>query len=447
VAAENAPQTALALLEFENRIRACGSDNEVVFCAVNESFRLLRFDQAIVWRANAFAQPRIAAASGLADVTVDSPYQQWLVRLLREITPTPFNEARALAFEDLPAPLAAEGAEWCAAHLLLLPLRGPEEGVVGGLLLQRAEGFDEQERATAQWLAQSIGYALWAWQRRRPWRGRWRENRRGIGLGIGLAALLMAAGFIPVRLTALAPAEITPLKPIPITAPADGVVREVLVQPNQTVKTGETVAVLDDTSVRNQLNLAEKSLDIARAELQRATYKSFTDEPSRLELQVLDARVREKVAEVGHLSEVLGRLKLVAPQSGVAIFADPEEWRGKPVQVGERVMLLADPWLIDLTIYLAPDDAVELEPGAEVAVFLHVDPLKSLAARIERSSYEALPAPDGTLAYVVHAELAPTRESPRIGLRGTAKIYAGRVSLAYYLFRKPLAFLRRSMGI
>jgi hypothetical protein len=32
-------------------------------------------------------------------------------------------------------------------------------------------------------------------------------------------------------------------------------------------------------------------------------------------------------------------------------------------------------------------------------------------------------------------------------MRGTAKIYAGHVSLAYYLFRKPLAFLRRSLGV
>jgi len=42
------------------------------------------------------------------------------------------------------------------------------------------------------------------------------------------------------------------------------------------------------------------------------------------------------------------------------------------------------------------------------------------------------------------AHLAELRRSV---LRGTAKIYAGRVTLAYYLLRKPLAFLRRSVGI
>ena len=162
---------------------------------------------------------------------------------------------------------------------------------------------------------------------------------------------------------------------------------------------------------------------------------------------MLNARVQEKVAELGFLGELLAKSKLTAPQGGVAIFSSPEDWRGRPVQVGERVMMIADPSLIDVTIYLPPDDAVELEAGAPVNLLLHVDPLSPLEAKIERSSYEATLAPDGTLAYVIRAQLAHGQGLPRIGLRGTAKIYAGRVTLAYYLLRKPLAFMRRSLGI
>ena len=36
---------------------------------------------------------------------------------------------------------------------------------------------------------------------------------------------------------------------------------------------------------------------------------------------------------------------------------------------------------------------------------------------------------------------------PRIGLRGTAKIYAAQVTLGYYLLRKPIAYIRRSFGV
>ena len=56
------------------------------------------------------------------------------------------------------------------------------------------------------------------------------------------------------RLSALAPAEITPLRLIPITSPLDGVVREIVVKPNQIVKADEVLVVLDDTALRSRLS-------------------------------------------------------------------------------------------------------------------------------------------------------------------------------------------------
>ena len=87
-------------------------------------------------------------------------------------------------------------------------------------------------------------------------------------------------------------------------------VRQILVKPNQIVKADEVLAELDDTQLRNRLELAAKSLDVARADLQRVTFKSFNDESSRLELQVLNARAQEKAAEVTYL------IDLTLPQNG-----------------------------------------------------------------------------------------------------------------------------------
>jgi len=443
----DAPNPALALLEFERRIQSASSNREVAFRAVNDGSQVLRFDQAVLWRLDVFSRPLIASASGLADVAVDSPYQQWLVRLVQAITPSPFDMPRSLAAEDLPEAIAADGTDWSPAHLLHCPLRSPSGTPLGGILFFRAQPFSESEQAAAEWIARSTGYALWAWRSQRHALRVWLKRAatwRTIGIA---AAALVLCSLIPVRLSALAPAEITPLRPIPVTSPLDAVVQEIVVKPNQIVKADELLAILDDTSLRNKLELAAKALDIARADLQRVTFKAFTDDASRLELQVLNARVQEKRAEVVYLTELLGKSKLLAPQGGVAIFTSQDEWRGRPVQVGERVMLIADPSLIDVTVYLPPEDAVELEPGAKVEVLLHVNPLSPLDAKIERASYEAVQAPDGSLAYVIRAALLPGQGLPRIGLRGTAKVYAGRVSLGYYLLRKPLAFIRRSLGV
>ena len=427
-------------------MRSSASLREVQFRAVNESSDALAFDQAVLWRLDSLGRPMVVAASGLADISVDSPYQQWVVRLVRAMVKEPFTEPQRISFADLPEALASDGAEWCREHLLFCPLVGPEGGLLGGLLFMRGTAYSESEIATARWITQGTGFALWAWRADRSGVRRWLKGRSRLAALACASIAFVMLGLVPVRLTALAPAEVTPMRPIPVTAPVDAVVSRVVVKPNQEVKANELLAVLDDTTIRNRLAIAEKSLEISRADLQRIVYKAFSDEASRLEVQVLEARVREKSAEASHLSEVLDRLKLTAPQGGVAIFADAEEWAGKPVQVGQRVMVVADPSLVDITVYLPPEDAVELSIGAEVVLYLHVNPLTPVKATISRSSYEAVPGPDGKLAYLVRAEMVAGEALPRIGLRGTAKISAGRVTLAFYLFRKPIAFVRRAFG-
>lgn len=443
--AESNENIPVALLQFEAQLKAALNAREVAFTAVNESFSVLKFDQAVIWKHDLFNNPIITAASGLADVTLDSPYVQWLGRAIKSF-PEDAANVRPVRLSELPEAIVAEGSEWCAEYLLACTLKGPDGFGRGGLLFSRAEPFVEGEIAIAEWLTRATGYAMWAWrgERRHMWKRM--GGRKLLMTGAAIALIGVVLGCIPVQLNALASAEISPQNPIPVTSPVEGIIKEIVIKPNQTVRAGETLAVLDDTALRNRLTVAQKALEIARADSQRAINKAFGDEASRAELQVLVARVREKSAEVSYTSDLLGRLTITAPQGGLAVFSNSDEFTGKPVLPGERIMMIADPSLIRVTIYVAPEDAVDLEPGAEVKVFLNIDPLNPLTAKVRRSSYEALPQPDGTLAYVVQADLMEGHGFPRIGLRGTAKIFAEDVSLAYYLFRKPLGFLRQHFG-
>ena len=437
---------AAELLEFQRKLQACRSMRELAFVAVNEGFGVLRFDQAVFWQYDIRSEVTVEMVSGLAEVSAEAPYVQWLVRAATHFVNAPGQPLVAVALDDLPDSLAEDGAEWSPDQLVHCALMSPEGVVIGGLLFARDEVFGDMERAIAQWMGAAVGFALWAWRRDyRPVR-RWlqRTSTRQLMLAVVFAASLLS--FVPVRLSALAQAEITPVRPYPITSPVEGVVDSIKVYPNQVVAADEPLVVLNDTITRNKLAVAVKALDIAKADLQRAINKSFSDDASKGELNVLDARVREKVAEVAFLSEMLDRYSISAPQGGLAIFADAEEWRGRPLQPGERIMVIADPLLVEVTVYVPPDDAVQLELGSEVAVFLNVDPLSPLKARIVQTSYETIPMPDNSLAYVVKAQLGPGF-LPRIGLRGTAKVYAEEVSLGYYLMRKPILFLRKSLGI
>ncbi len=437
---------AAELLEYQRKLQACKSLRELAFVAVNEGFSVLRFDQAVIWQYDLRSQVSIEAVSGLAEVAPEAPYVQWLARAAVHFSESPGQPVVVSALADLPDALAEDGAEWAPDQLIHCALLNPEGAVLGGLLFARDEPFEEIDRAVAQWMSAATGFTLWAWRRDYRPVQRWlrRTSTKRLLLGAALAAALLS--FLPVRLSALAQAEITPVRPYPITAPVEGVVDSIKVQPNQIVSADEPLVVLNDTTTRNKLAVAVKALDIAKADLQRAINKSFTDDQSKGELNLLDARVREKVAEVAFLSEMLDRYSISAPQGGLAIFADAEEWRGRPVQPGERIMVVADPSMVEVTVYVPPEDAVQLELGSEVSMFLNVDPLSPLKAKIVQTSYETITMPDNSLAYVVKAQLAPGA-LPRIGLRGTAKVYAEEVSLGYYLLRKPILFMRKSLGL
>ncbi|MCW4629909.1 hypothetical protein [Marinomonas rhodophyticola] len=53
---------------------------------------------------------------------------------------------------------------------------------------------------------------------------------------------------------------------------------------------------------------------------------------------------------------------------------------------------------------------------------------------------------DQIIAYRIVADIHGDIKPPRIGLRGTAKLYGDEVSLAYYLLRRPLTFIRQFLG-
>jgi len=438
-----APNPA-ALLTFESRMRGARTAREADFLAANEPYALLGTDQTLLWKISASGKPVLAAASGLAEIEPKSPFALWFARAVRELSAG--EQPRVLAPEDFP-PALGDGAEWIPRHLLLVPLTAPDGKRLGGLWMTRGQPWGDGDVQLAQWAAQVIAHALWAWDRK----GLGGLVPHGLGrLARGRKRLLLLVlpllAFIPVRLSALAPAEVVPAQPVPITAPVDGVVARVLVQPNDRIEAGTPLLEIDDTTTRNRLLVATKALDIARADLARATGKSFSDDASKSELQLLEARVRERAAEVTYLGELLARLRPSAPIAGIALFADAEEWRGRPVQTGERIMTLADPAKAALKIYLAPDDAIALDDGAEVRAYLNISPLDSHAARVIQSSYEPGTSPEGKPAYVIKAAFDADEQVPRLGLKGTAKVYGEWTVLGYYLMRKPLRVLRSAIG-
>lgn len=443
-------QLAGLLLAMEAQARAANNLAELGFSIANESYGLLGFRQAVVLR-GADRRARVLTVSGLVKPSEDSPYLVWLRRawswVYDQVAQAPGWFAPQERQAAMPEDIEEGWREWWTAGVYVLPLRSRDDRPLGWVLfLLDAAPAAWQEEALKR-LAQTWGYC-WEMLSGKPCRSsmhRWRTW--SWPLRLLLMAVIGLLMFLPVRQTALAPAEIVSLDARVVAAPIDGVIKSIHVRPNQAVNTGDPLFSLDDTTLRNRLEVARKSVAVADAELIAATQKAFHDSSSQSELALLSGRAHERRAELAAVQAQLSRVQVNAEYDGIAVFADPDDWLGRPVSTGERIMLLANPGNPGMLISLPAADAIALEPGAQVKLFLSVRPLDPLAGKVSETSYQAMLSPDGISSYRLRALFdGQDAGEARIGLRGTAKLYGERVALGYYLFRRPLATLREWTG-
>lgn len=440
---------AALIAGLEARARAANSVAELGFSIANDAYDLLGFRQALVFEEGE-VHGQLLNVSGLARPTEDSPYLLWLRRtwpwLQSQLTEAPTWFVLPPDTTKVPEGILDGWNEWWTSGVFALPLRrrsGEPLGWVCFLLDQPPQ--ESQKQALAQ-LAQSWSYCweMLAGKAKPSWKTYWHGlDTRQRRLMAVLACLVL---LFPIRQTALAPAEVIALDAATVASPLDGVIKTVHVRPNQLVKSGQLLFSLDDTTLRNRLAIAQKSVAVADAELLSTTQKAFDAPQSKGELSLLSGRSHEKRAELNAIQSQLSRIDVVAASDGVAVFGSPDDWLGRPVSTGERIMLLANPDKPGVMVHLPVADAISLDIGASLRLFLTVMPLVPLDAEITETSYQATLSPEGIASYRLQAAFKSPELRPRIGLRGTAKIYGNWVCLGYYLIRRPLATLREWSG-
>ena len=442
-----------ALLDLSRRAREAGSEAEMGFLLVNDTLLLAPYRQAALWRADRGLQ----AMSGLVQPEANAPYAQWLKGVVGHLNSTAAPATRAFTHLELPTPLAGEWTEWWPAQGLWLPLSATGQPVQAALLLARDEPWSEAETALLTEWCSAWWHALLSLRRsqKRPWWRPWgRETAGALSTRrawwnrpflITLLALT-ALSFVPVRLSVLAPGELVPMNPLVVRAPLDGVVDVFHVKPNQVVKKGDPLFGFDEALIQSRLDVANQALATASTEYRQTVQQALTDPRVRPQLATLTGRIQEKRAEVSYLREQLTRARVLAPQDGVALFDDPTEWIGKPVSVGERILRIAATGDVEVEAWLPLADAIALETGAPLQLYLNARPLEPVSARLRFMAHDAVQRPDGTYAYRVRATLdAPTDH--RVGLKGTAKLQGDHVPAIWWVMRRPVATLRSTLGL
>ncbi len=433
------------LMQLEAEARRAQTDKALQFLIVNETRRLLPYRQAFLFSSagDPRSRCRLEIASSIAVIDRSVPLIRWMelaLDAMREKDPP--DALQRLDSSKCPQGLAEEWREFSLPYVLWCPLCRPDGAFLGGLWLARETGWRDDERTLMKRLCDAYAHAWGMFSRKRRLASKWRSGR----VGWSLVAVASAAMFVPVRLSTLAPVEVVAKDPIVVSAPLDGVIAEIMVPPNRSVSKGELLFTFEDTSFRNDYEVAKKALAVSLAEFRKAAQGAFQDANSKAEVALLKARVELSMAERDFTRDLLNRVQVRCLGTGLLLYSDEADWIGRPVVVGERVMEIADPERTELRIDLAVEDSIIFSEGAEVKVFLDVDPLHALQATVTHASYKAEVLPGDLLTYRVHADLKAADSTVRIGLQGTAKIYSEPVSLFFYLFRRPIGAIRQFIG-
>jgi hypothetical protein len=131
----------------------------------------------------------------------------------------------------------------------------------------------------------------------------------------------------------------------------------------------------------------------------------------------------------------------------VALVDAPEEWAGRPVGLGQRVMTVAAPSLVRLEIFLPMNDFAPQKNGDPVLFFPNISPGKPFKAAVIQAGYQAEESHQAGMAFRLRADFGPDiKNPPRLGLRGTAKLYGPRAPLVYHMLRRPIMKARQWLG-
>jgi hypothetical protein len=150
---------------------------------------------------------------------------------------------------------------------------------------------------------------------------------------------------------------------------------------------------------------------------------------------------------IDYLKHQISLLSIKAPFAGIVEVSLPDEWRGKSIKIGEKIMTLSNPEKTKVKIWIAERDNVGFSNGENVSIILNTMPHRTYNAHLAFIAPVVRVEENQIPSFIAEAYWEEPEKAPQLGLKGSAILYGETVSLFYYFFRKPLLTLRKFVGI
>ena len=345
--------------------------------------------------------------------------------------------------------LARYAAESGSRFLCAMPIEAGNE-VAGAWLLERDEPFSQAETdaleavslalAGVLELKRSAEQSLATHGRRVAARGFMHltdTSRPGLKLMAAAGALLLLIlAFFPVTYRVHSRAIVEGGVQRVAVAPFQGYIREAPARAGDIVKSGQTLAVLDDKDLRLERVRWESELEVAIRRGNEAMAKS-----DRVNVRLAAAQADQARAQLDLVLEKLARVRVSAPFDGVVVRGDLSQELGSPVEQGKVLFELAplESWRVILKV--DERDITQVRTGAPGDVVLTSLPGQALALKIKQVTPVST-AEEGRNYFRVEAELPQGATKLRPGMEGIAKIHAGERSLLWIWTHRMIHWVR-----
>jgi hypothetical protein len=434
------------LISFEKQIRETRSLVELQYTITNELRNIIPYTQSFFGYWPRKKNIKIASVSDIAVVDRTSIVVSTIERIAKKKMNENFGEVHSFTIQgDEEIISDSDHHNYIPSHLVWVPCASVHKGKEGILILTKNTEWTSEEIELLKHISGTIGYALSLFLNKNILSSIFKFFVKG-WFQFLIAITLIAAMFVNVSLSTLGPAEIIPQKAIFITSTIDGVIKEIKVENNDQIEIDQPLVEFETAELNSQYQLSLGSLNIAKAELLRAKQSSFASSQEKAKIKELEAQVSYQEEDLAYQKALLARAIIKSPSSGIAIIGQKSQIIGQPFSVGQKIFTLADPKKIQVQIMVPVKDSITIKEGAQIKLFLDTNPLKSIDGSVVRFNYEPEKTAQGILSYRVLALINNNQITPRIGLRGTAKIYGQQVKLFFYLFRKPITTLRQFIG-
>lgn len=431
-------------LVFEERLRQAPDLTTLQMVIVNLMQTVFPYYQAILFQITPL-KPKVVLASNVSQIDEHAQSVVWLNTVFIPWVIKNQVKPGFIPLEDFPLEVNNNYQSLAGALYLPIYLSGK---VQWGLIFWLDSKPTEEYFNALPLVSSAINHA---WEKlvhkadkKKLQPSKWLYSKKKMAMVIGSIFLLLFV--IRVHQYILVPAEVSPKNPILISPSISGAVHTIDVQPNALVKKDQLLFTLDDITVKNKYEESTEKLNVAKERYLKAYRHAFSDTTSLYEIAMLKGEVEQELVTQEYYKNLLTRTQVVAPKAGVILYSDPKNWLGKPVNIGEKVMLLAEPNSQEIIFFIPVDNMINIDLSIPVRFFPNENPTLTIKAHLLYVNPIAEVQPDASLSYFGVAKLENSNEL-QLGQKGIIKLYGPRISLMGYIMGKPLRYIRQHLGL